>query len=87
MCPYRAQIVKADRLNSKGLPIAAGATLNSEKTKLVDPKQVHASTMANLTNAVMLRDIPPFILAHDSVRGIVHAGQAVLQFAFMLAAM
>ncbi|KAK7676995.1 hypothetical protein QCA50_020024 [Cerrena zonata] len=78
----RAQILKSDRLNHKGLP-----TSTSEKTKSAQPQHAHASTMTNLTNAVMLRDIPPFILAHDSMRGIIHAGQAALQFAFMLAAM
>ena len=33
------------------------------------------------------RNIPPFIPAHDIVRGILHAGQAALGFAFMLVVM
>ncbi|KAK7677002.1 hypothetical protein QCA50_020031 [Cerrena zonata] len=33
----------------------------------------------------MLQDIPPLILAHNSMRGIIHAGQVALKFTFMLA--
>ena len=34
-----------------------------------------------------LRTIPPFVPSHDILRGIVYAGRAALQFAFMLAIM
>lgn len=34
-----------------------------------------------------IRNTAPFIFSHDVVRGVVHAGQAALKFAFMLAVM
>ena len=83
---FRAQLVKADRLDAKILPTAT-TTATSEKTKSVNLKHAHASTMTNLMNAVILRDILPSMLAYNLGRGIVHAGQVALKFAFMLAAM
>ncbi|KAJ3730926.1 CTR copper uptake transporter [Lentinula guzmanii] len=38
-------------------------------------------------NVFLMRRAPPFIPAHDIVRGILHAGQAALTFAFMLVVM
>lgn len=34
-----------------------------------------------------MRTIPPFIPAHDIARGLLHGAQALVSFAFMLAAM
>ncbi|CAL1697512.1 unnamed protein product [Somion occarium] len=79
----RAQIVRSDRLNARGLPVA------SEKAQPdLDLKHSLSSlTAKELKKAVTMRDVPPFILAHDLMRGILHVGQAGLQFAFMLAVM
>ncbi|KAJ4480195.1 CTR copper uptake transporter [Lentinula aciculospora] len=52
---------------------------NSEKNTVIPPSTVG--------NVLLMRRAPPFILAHDIVRGIMHAGQAALTFAFMLAVM
>ncbi|KAI0776532.1 CTR copper uptake transporter [Trametes elegans] len=40
-----------------------------------------------LRDSLTLRSSTPFILAHDLTRGILHAAQATLQFAFMLIVM
>ncbi|KAJ3849541.1 CTR copper uptake transporter [Lentinula lateritia] len=50
-----------------------------EKKRTVPPSTVG--------NALLLRRAPPFIPAHDIVRGILHAGQAAFTFAFMLVVM
>ncbi|KAJ3711397.1 copper transporter [Lentinula raphanica] len=55
------------------------ANTNSDKAKIVPP--------STLGNVLLMRRAPPFIPAHDIVRGIMHAGQAALSFAFMLAVM
>ncbi|KAJ3874657.1 CTR copper uptake transporter [Lentinula edodes] len=67
----RAQIAYANKLNANG---------DSEKKK----RTVPPSTVGN---ALLLRRAPPFIPAHDFVRGILHAGQAAFSFAFMLVVM
>ncbi|KAF5361227.1 hypothetical protein D9757_013218 [Collybiopsis confluens] len=51
--------------------------------KLKETKQI--APAASVKNALMMRRAPPFIPAHDLVRGIMHIGQAALNFAFMLA--
>ncbi|KAJ3784717.1 CTR copper uptake transporter [Lentinula aff. detonsa] len=55
------------------------ANENADKKRAVSP----------LTpgNVFLMRRAPPFIPAHDIVRGILHAGQAALTFAFMLVVM
>jgi len=40
-----------------------------------------------ISRSFAFRHIPPFILAHDIARGILHAGQMALAFAFMLVVM
>ncbi|KAJ3889049.1 CTR copper uptake transporter [Lentinula edodes] len=67
----RAQIAYTNKLNANG---------DSEKKK----RTVPPSTVGN---ALLLRRAPPFIPAHDIVRGILHAGQAAFSFAFMLVVM
>jgi len=47
-------------------------------------KRVSPQTVSGV---FLMRRSPPFILAHDIVRGVMHAGQAALTFAFMLAVM
>lgn len=42
---------------------------------------------ATLGNVLLMRRAPPFIPAHDIVRGIMEIGQATLKFWFMLAVM
>ncbi|KAI0798215.1 CTR copper uptake transporter [Abortiporus biennis] len=71
----RAQVVQSDRINLKGLPTS-------------DPKRSSLKrTFTEVKNVATMRDAPPFILKHDFVRGFIHATQALLQFAFMLAVM
>ncbi|KAJ3976101.1 CTR copper uptake transporter [Lentinula raphanica] len=55
------------------------ANTNLDKAKTVPP--------STLGSVLLMRRAPPFIPAHDIVRGIMHAGQAALSFAFMLAVM
>ncbi|KAJ3982371.1 CTR copper uptake transporter [Lentinula detonsa] len=55
------------------------ANENADKKRAVPP-----STPGNVFS---MRRAPPFIPAHDIVRGILHAGQAALTFAFMLVVM
>lgn len=69
--PIRAQIAYTNKLNANG---------DSEKKK----RTVPPSTVGN---TLLLRRAPPFIPAHDIVRGILHAGQAAFSFAFMLVVM
>lgn len=42
---------------------------------------------ARVRDTVTMRSGPPFILAHDLARGILHATQSALHFAIMLALM
>ncbi|KAF8956846.1 CTR copper uptake transporter [Flammula alnicola] len=55
--------------------------------KLNSLAKSHPVTRPRLSAILTLRSAPPFIPAHDVVRGILHAGQAALTFAFMLAVM
>lgn len=45
------------------------------------------STGQTPTGVLTMRNIPPFIPAHDIARGLLHGAQSLLNFAFMLAAM
>lgn len=40
-----------------------------------------------LRSVTTMRTVPPFIASHDVARGVLHAMQAALGFAFMLAVM
>ncbi|KAF9476563.1 CTR copper uptake transporter [Pholiota conissans] len=61
--------------------IMANRLNQSKSTKNDDGLRPGFKTVLTLGNT------PPFIPAHDIVRGILHAGQAALSFAFMLAVM
>ena len=74
---FRAAILRADRMNTKGLPVDSTSQPGSKKQP----------TSSAIRDAATLRNAPPFIPAHDIVRGIAYAGHAALQFAFMLAVM
>ncbi|KAI0085508.1 CTR copper uptake transporter [Irpex rosettiformis] len=76
----RAQILQSNRQNAKGLPVASYTTPASETKS--GPR-----TGTVLRDAMTMRTTPPFIASHDILRGIVYAGRAALQFAFMLAIM
>jgi len=52
--------------------------------KKVDPSQCQP---ASTSTVIATRSAPPFIPAHDFARGVLHAGQMALTFAFMLAVM
>lgn len=76
----RAQILLANRLTEKGLPVVSyGASDDETKST---PR-----TGAVLRDAITMRTTPPFVASHDILRGIVYAGRSALQFAFMLAIM
>ncbi|KIK65180.1 hypothetical protein GYMLUDRAFT_160434 [Collybiopsis luxurians FD-317 M1] len=68
----RAQIAYANKLNNDA---------GNKKNNTAGVPQ------ATIKNVFLMRRAPPFIPAHDIVRGIMHAGQAALNFAFMLAVM
>jgi len=70
----RAEIIYANKLNANG-----NGKGNSDAKNGVPP--------ATLGNVLLMRRAPPFIPAHDFVRGIMHIGQAALTFWFMLAVM
>ncbi|KAF8812779.1 copper transporter [Phlegmacium glaucopus] len=59
---------------------ASNSKLQASKSKVSLPRPTVART-------ITLRTIPPFIPAHDIIRGILHAGQAALTFVFMLTVM
>ncbi|OCH86241.1 CTR copper uptake transporter [Obba rivulosa] len=73
-----ARIAQADRADTK-LPVSTRP----------DPKcpNSSSSSIATVRSTVTMRGAPPFILAHDLSRGIVHATQSTLKFAFMLVVM
>ncbi|THG95926.1 hypothetical protein EW026_g5809 [Hermanssonia centrifuga] len=74
----RALIVQANKMNGRGLPLSSSTP---------DLKKQTSSTSTVIKEAATLRSALPFILSHDIVRGILYAGQAALQYAFMLAVM
>lgn len=58
--------------------------------KKVDARQSSQSDPGTKTansGPVNKRNVPPFIAAHDIARGVLHAGQMAVSFAFMLAVM
>ncbi|KAE9391415.1 CTR copper uptake transporter [Gymnopus androsaceus JB14] len=67
----RAQIAYTNKLNANG---------NADAKRAGVPP-------ATLGNVLLMRRAPPFIPAHDIVRGIMYIGQAALTFWFMLAVM
>jgi len=62
---------------------------SDSKGQAYESKSSHPrlSKLPTVAGILTLRTIPPFIPAHDIVRGILHAGQAALAFTFMLAVM
>lgn len=78
----RAQIIQSNRLNAKGLPVDSSSSIS-----VFELRRTQSSTSTVVRDAVTLRSAPPFVLSHDLLRGIVYAGRAALQFAFMLTVM
>ena len=64
-------------MNAKGLPVASDSQPDLKQT----------SPNVRVRDAATLRNAPPFILAHDFMRGFTYMFHAALQFAFMLAVM
>lgn len=73
----RAAILRADRMNARGLPSASSSE--------VDFKQ--SAVNVRVRDAATLRHAPPFVLAHDLMRGFTYMFHTALQFAFMLTVM
>ncbi|KAI0632591.1 CTR copper uptake transporter [Trametes polyzona] len=67
----RAQIAQADRIN---LPTSS----STDKISF---------TSNRIRDTVALRNAPPFNFVHDLTRGVLHAVQVAIQFAFMLIVM
>ena len=69
------------------------AYINAQNATLVSKVQTSESQFPHLfkpptiARVITLRSIPPFIPDNDIARGIMHAGQAALTFAFMMIAM
>lgn len=69
---HRAQAIVSNQMNG------INAAKKEQATGVVRPQ---------VRNVLMLRAVPPFIPAHDIARGVLHAAQAALGFAIMLAVM
>ncbi|KDR77916.1 hypothetical protein GALMADRAFT_65303 [Galerina marginata CBS 339.88] len=59
------------------------------RSQIILTNKLNASPVkqSSTTKLYVPRHVPPFILAHDVSRGVLHAGQATLGFAFMLVVM
>ncbi|KAI0365848.1 CTR copper uptake transporter [Pilatotrama ljubarskyi] len=59
----------------------------ADKMNLPSPGEKPVLPSGRLRDTVTLRNAPPFIPAHDLARGVLHAVQVAMQFAFMLIVM
>jgi len=92
----RAQTLIANKCNAAGpAALSTAPTFATEKDKELNVDISLAEALPSLPEKYpvqrslvqTLRSIPPFIPSHDIPRGIIHATQALLAYAFMLAAM
>ena len=56
-------------------------------TRTASPSSATELSNEKFVMKVPARTIPPFILAHDLPRGLIHAGQALLTYVLMLSVM
>ncbi|THH04360.1 hypothetical protein EW145_g5575 [Phellinidium pouzarii] len=84
----QAHIILANKLNAQRPPLDARTSTASTSSSIVKAGEVVAPTLSKgVSNGSLTRITMPFVPAHDVTRGIMHAGQAGLEFAFMLAVM
>lgn len=80
---YRAEILRVDRLNQSGrLPTAGTA-----KSACCSTNDASRTTTKTTQYKSIFSNVPPFIFEYEVSRGVLHALQSAMQFAFMLATM
>ncbi|KAI5117820.1 hypothetical protein M0805_004950 [Coniferiporia weirii] len=84
----QAHIILANKLNAQRPPLDARVSSASATSSVAKADGAGAPVLNKETPETgFLRTSMPFVPAHDITRGIMHAGQSALEFAFMLAVM